>query len=291
MKDTPPDYQLLATFVAVAEYASFSKAAQKLGVGKGTVSRSIARLEEELGTELLHRNTHQVSLSTAGTALYERTAPHFAALQKAIIGLPELDEEPAGLLRITAPHDFGAIILPSIVASFALRYPQVRFDIRLTQENVDLVNDGYDLAIRVVVEPLKDSTLMARRLGAKSPHFYAAPSYIARRGKPKFIGEERHTWVLHHAAMRFLKIPTEVAQFVANDFLLVRDLLRDGVGVGLLPDFVARSYVQDKLLETITLTDIPEMVGQWVLLYPSSGQIPKKVAAFRDYLVEAMRAY
>src|SRR5690348_13053202 len=110
--ETPFDYQLLAIFRAVAVQTSFSKAAKRLGVAKGTVSRAIARLEDIVGAELLHRSTHSVALSTAGTALYERTAHHVAALDQAVKGLPERAEEPSGDLRVTAPTDFGAILLP-----------------------------------------------------------------------------------------------------------------------------------------------------------------------------------
>src|SRR5215831_2147300 len=101
MPATPPDYDLLAALVAVAEEASFSKAARRLGVTKGTVSRAIARLEDSVGAELVHRNTHKVALSTAGTALYERTAPHLSALDRAVGTLPERSEQPSGELRIT----------------------------------------------------------------------------------------------------------------------------------------------------------------------------------------------
>src|SRR5882672_9474023 len=125
MTATAIDYDLLAAFVAVAEETSFSKAARRLGITKGTVSRSIARLEDLLGAELVHRNTHKVALSTAGTALYERTAPHLAALDRAVGTMPERSERPSGELRITAPHDFAAILLPELVAQFLVRYPEV----------------------------------------------------------------------------------------------------------------------------------------------------------------------
>src|SRR5580658_7416823 len=99
MRETPAPLQLIAVFVAVAEQASFTKAAHKLGVGKGTVSRSVSELERQLGTELLHRTTHAVALSTAGVALYERAAPHVAALNAAALKLPERAAEPSGELR------------------------------------------------------------------------------------------------------------------------------------------------------------------------------------------------
>lgn len=283
------DLQLLVSFAAVAEHASFSKAAAKLGVAKGTVSRSIARLEELLGVELLHRTTHQVALSTAGAALYERTRSHIAALRTAVAALPERDEEPSGLLRITAPNDVGRVILPSVMGAFARRYPGIRFDVRLTGAHVDMVKEGFDLAIRVVTRPLKDSSLTVRRLGRHSADFYAAPSYLVRRGRPRQLDDARHTWILHPAVIRFLEHDAEGVQMIVDDFFLARDLVRDGVGVGLLPGFLARSYVREGLIEEVAMAGPKPAPGELVILYPSSGQTPKKVTAFRDLLLEALR--
>ncbi|MCU0701433.1 MAG: LysR family transcriptional regulator [Myxococcaceae bacterium] len=288
--ETQIDLQLLETFAAVAEQSSFSKAAAKLGVAKGTVSRSIAQLEALLGVELLHRTTHHVSLSTAGAALHERTRGHLTALRSAVVDLPEREEAPAGLLRMTAAPDFGAIVLPPVLAAFSRRFPAVRFDVRLSGHQVDLVKDGYDLAIRVATAPLKDSTLTARRLGRGSAAFYASPSYVARRGRPKQLGDERHTWVLHHGFVRFFKLRPETVHFSVDDFLLARDLMRDGVGVGGLPTFVARAFLREGLLEEVPIGGTTTMGGDLVMLYPSSGQTPRKVTAFRDFLVEALRA-
>lgn len=288
--ETHVDLQLLTMFSAVAEQSSFSKAAAMLGVAKGTVSRSIAQLEEILGVELLHRTTHHVSLSTAGAALHERTRGHLIALRSAVVDLPEREEAPSGLLRMTAPPDFGTIVLPSVITAFSRRFPGVRFDIRLSGQHVDLVKNGYDLAIRVATGPLKDSTLTARRIGKGSAAFYAAPSYVARRGRPKQLGDERHTWVLHRAVTRLLKAEPESVQFFVDDFLLARDLMRDSVGVGILPTFVARTYVREGLLEEVPVSGAAAMGSELVMLYPSSGQTPRKVTAFRDFLVEALRS-
>jgi DNA-binding transcriptional LysR family regulator len=278
MNGTQADYQLLAIFAAVAEETSFSKAARKLGLGKGTVSRAIARLEELLGTELLHRNTHTVALSTAGAALYERTAHHLVALNEAVCKLPELQEKPSGQLRLTAPNDLGVVILPSILAQFSLRYPDIRFDIQLTNRVVDLVAEGFDLALRPAPAKLKDSSLTA------------APAYLARRGRPKQLGDDGHDFVMHPAALRFFKLRREQRwRYLCDDFFLVRDLLRDGAGVGYLPSFIAEPYLRDGLLELVPLADRPRVSAALFLVYPSSGQVPRKVRAFRDFLVERFK--
>jgi DNA-binding transcriptional LysR family regulator len=287
MKETPIDYQLLVIFAAVVEESSFSKAARKLGIGKGTVSRAVARLEELVGAELLHRTTHTVALSTAGAALYERTAHHLAALDQAVSKLPERAEQPSGLLRLTAPNDFGIIVLPEVLAQFSLRYPGVSFDVRLTNARVDLVAEGFDLAIRALSGEMKDSTLTVRRLGSTGVSFYASPIYVARRGRPRRLGDAGHEWILHHAMLPHLKLPRDMIwRILCDEFFLIRDLVRNGAGIGPLPRPVAEPYVRDGFLEEVLLSDRPPRDGTLVLLYPSSGQVPRKVAAFRDYLLE-----
>jgi DNA-binding transcriptional LysR family regulator len=289
MEETPFDYQLLAIFTAVADQNSFSKAARKLGIAKGTVSRAIARLEDVVGAELLHRTTHSVALSTAGIALYERTAHHLAALDQAVIKLPERAEEPAGDLRLTAPNDFGAIVLPEILAQFSFRYPQIAFDVRLSNDRVDLVAGGFDLAIRAAPARMKDSSLTIRRLGFARADFYAAPSYVARRGKPRLLGDPKHDWIMHANLTSTWKLPAKTVRFLCDDFLLIRNLVREGGGVGLLPRFVADAYVRDGSLEMVPVGSAPPLGAPFVLLYPSSGHVPRKVTAFRDFLVERLK--
>lgn len=290
MTETAPDLRLLVTFAAVADHASFSKAAAKLGVAKGTVSRSIAELERRLGVELLHRTTHHVALSTAGAALHERVRAHLAGLRAAIVDLPERDEEPSGLLRMTASNDVATVVLPPVLAAFTRRHPAVRFDVHATGTKVDLVKEGFDLALRGQPGRIEDSRLTARRVGRTSGAFYAAPSYLARRGRPRRLGDDRHTWVLHPVALRLWRTPAERVQFLVDDFLLARELMREGVGVGFLPVFVARAHVREGLLDEIALPDVALPAGDLVALYPSGARTPRKVTAFRDFLVEVLRS-
>lgn len=290
MSETPLDLELLATFVAVAEHTSFSKAAKALGVGKGTVSRAIAQLEGRLGVELLHRTTHHVGLSTAGLALFERTRDPLRTLRQAVVDLPERDESPSGLLRMTAPLDIGAILLTPVMAAFSRRYPGVRFDLRLTESKVDIIRDGYDIGFRVSASPLKDSSLIARRLGRNPGGVFASPAYLARRGRPRQLADERHTWILHPVVLRMLNIRSDSVQFVIDSFQTLRDLARDGLGVTVLPTFVANAYVREGLLEALAMPGLPPMTPELFMVYPSRGQAPKKVLAFRDFLVQALRA-
>jgi DNA-binding transcriptional LysR family regulator len=290
MTATAPDYDLVAAFVAVAEETSFSKAAKRLGVTKGTVSRAVARLEDVVGAELIHRTTHKVALSTAGTALYERTAPHLAALERAVGTLPERSEQPSGELRLTVPHDFAAIALPELVAQFVVRYPEVRFDIRVSNARVDLVAQRFDLAIRALVGKQADSTLTVRRLGIGFAGFYASPSYLARRGEPRAFADADHEWVLMPAMLPMLRAPKDFRpRILVDDMLTMRNLVRDGAGIGLLPRFVTETYVAEGRLQPIA---VASKLGASALaiVYPSSGQVPRKVTAFRDFVIERLKA-
>jgi DNA-binding transcriptional LysR family regulator len=278
--------ELLSAFVTVAEQASFTKAARQLGVGKGTVSRAVSELERQLGTELLHRTTHTGALSTAGLALYERAAPHVAALNAAVLKLPESAIEPAGELRITAPNDLGVAMLPELLVQFARRYPKINLDLWLTNANVDLVREGFDLALRAG-PALKDSTLTSRKLGRASIGFFASPEYLARRGKPKQPNDPAHDWILHRALRRHLKpFRVGVPRFLSDDMLLLRELARGGAGIAMMPRSFAAPFVQDGSLEEVPLSSFGQIEGGLFLVYPSSGEVPRKVTAFRDFVIE-----
>jgi len=283
------ELDLLLPFVAVAEAASFSVAADRLGVSKGTVSRKIARLERRVGAELLHRTTRRVALSTAGAALYERAAPHLSALQRAVGSLPEREEQPSGELRITAPTDFGVVMLPDIVARFTMRYPGVRVDVHLGQRAVDLVAEGFDLAIRGAGGRLRDSSLAMRRLSPVEFLAYSSPFYVARRGAPKQIGEDGHDWIGFRPALRQLGFPAGLRPRIAgDDFFFVREAIRAGGGIGVLPTYVAEPLAKIGELVRV-LSGFRVQTSGLVLLYPSSGTLARKVVAFRDLLVETLK--
>lgn len=288
MDSTALDYSLLATFVSVADETSFSKAAKRLGVTKGTVSRAIQKLEGIVGAELLHRTTHAVALSTAGTALYERVSPHLRGLREALGTLPEREQEPAGVLRVTAPTDFGTIVLPSIVAQFGLRYPAVRFDLLVTNTVVDLVAERIDIAIRPRVGRQHDASLAVRTLGRGGVAFYASPSYLARRGTPKEIADPRHDWVVMPAMRRFLfpNVKNFEPRVNANDLLTARELLVEGLGIGALPPFATEAAVADGTLVRVPLPLPPLPSASLGIVYAKSRTLPRKVVAFRDFLLE-----
>lgn len=280
------DLQLLAAFVAVAETGSFTKAASRLGVTTATVSRSLARLEEELGVELVHRTTRSVAVSSAGAALLERAAPHVAGLREAVAALPEREAEPAGVLRLSAPYALGVVLLADVIGQYTACYPRVRVEADFTNRNVDIVAEGFDLAIRPD-SGAPDSTVITRRLLTRDLlRFYASPAYLERRGTPDAVGASGHTWVVFTGVGQVLEgLPSEPT-ILANDFVFLREAVRAGVGVAILPKFLADPLVRSGEVVRV-LPQIELAVGGLVMLYPTRGAVPAKVTAFRDLLVAA----
>ncbi|MEO6951290.1 MAG: LysR family transcriptional regulator [Polyangia bacterium] len=279
----------LPYFLAVAETGSFTAAATSLGQTKSRVSRAVSRLEKILDTELFHRTTRAVALTTAGVALFERAAPLFAALREAVGTLPERTEEPSGELRISAPVDLGGP-LAEVVARYTLRWPQVRVDMNLTGRRVDLLREGFDLAIRATAGAMVGGpSLIARRLGSTSGSLYASPGYVARRGSPRDVDDETHDWVGFAPTIKSRAISKATPRIRADDLTFIRDVLRGGAGIGWLPSFLAAPCVESGELVPV-LGSWRLSQGYFYLVMPSRKRLPAKVTRFRELLLELVRS-
>ncbi len=276
---------LIEVFLAVASAKSFSLAASRLRMPKSSVSRGTARLEAQLGVELFHRTTHYVALSPGGEALLERVASPFASLKEALTGLPGQSLEPSGKLRIAAPADFGVAVLAGAVASYSAKFTKVEVETVLDTRQVDLVRDGFDMAIRAHRRPLKDSAMQIRRLAAIEFGFYAAPSYVERRGTPKELNDAKHEWVGTRSRPFELEPETVEPRLLSDDFLFVRELIRSGAGVGLLPGFVAAGDLANRTLVKVLARTRVKPAGLAILL-PRARITTTKVIAFRDHLLQ-----
>lgn len=281
-----PDLNLLPLFVTVAETASMSAAARKLGLPKSSVSRGIAGLEASLGVQLFHRTTRNVALTTAGSAFYEKARPLVASLRTLTGSLPEQEAEPSGDLRISAPVDMGLTFLPILAARFSARYPAVTLDIRLANRRVDLVAEGFDAALRVSSK-LADSTLVARKVSGVDMALYASPNYVARRGQPRAPEDTgSHDWVL----VQSMKVPPPLAaprkaRLVTDDLMFAHRSIREGLGMGVLPAFLARPDVTSGRLIRV-LPRWTQHGGNLYFVHPHAERVPRKVAAFRDFLLD-----
>lgn len=284
---------LLTAFDAVARNASFTAAARELRAPTSSVSRAVARLEAELGVQLFFRTTRKVSPTAAGLALQERVAPLLRQLW-AIGTLPEQEEEPSGELRVTAPVDLGVLFL---VARYTARHPAVSVSLHLTGRVVDLVGEGFDVALRVAPR-LADSTLVVRKVAPVAVQLFASPIYLARCGTPRTEADlAAHDWVAFQSGPQRLRIatPREAvgveprARIVADDLLFVRDAVRAGAGIGLLPTFVAEPDVLAGTLVRVVPRH-ERTAGFLHVVTPAAKQVPRKVAAFRDLVVELLRS-
>ncbi len=286
------DLARLDVFIAVAETASFSGAGVRLGMPKATVSRAIARLEAELAQQLFYRTTRRVTLSQAGTTLYKRAAPQIAALRHAVGTLAEHDDEPSGVLRVTAPNDLGTSLLADVAAAFCALHPAIRLDFELTSRHVDLIAEGFDVAFRAAPR-LTESSLVARHLATIDVHLFAEPSYLARRGTPHAVHDlDGHDLVQFRGfrgPLRLQRAGRAVARklavrIVANDLSFVRAALRAGAGIGLLPSFLARDDIASGALVRV----LPRHVAPRAMLslvHPAARHVPLKVIAFRDFVL------
>lgn len=291
------DLNHLALFAAVARTSSFSAAAKQLGLPKSSVSRGIAALELAMGVRLVNRTTRHVALSTAGVALHERVTPQLAELVRSLGALPELEEQPSGKLRLTATADFAATVLAEIVARFVARHPAVEVELRLTNALVDLVADGFDLAFRMSMRRLRDSSLKARRLGALGTQIFAAPGYIARRGSPRSPADlASHEWVVYGGAgasrlesAGVIAVVEPRGRIVCDDMSFVRAAIREGAGLGILPTFLAEADVTTGALVRV-LPRWTMHTGDLWMVSTAARHAPRKVTAFRDFVIESLQA-
>ncbi len=290
------DLNLLGLFEAVGRTASFSAAARELGIPKSSASRGIARLEEELGVQLLFRTTRHVSLTEAGGALLDRVAPLLRSMTVALGDLPEREEAPSGTLKLTAPVDLGVLFLAEVLTRYTARYPSVAVDLHLTRRIVDLVGEGFDVALRVSPK-LEDSSLVVRKVAPIVSYLYASPLYLARRGTPRTEEDlEGHDWVVFRGGPQFLRASGSARdtarppRMSCDDLLFVRDAVRSGAGLGLLPSFVSGPDVLAGSLVRI-VPRFERQAGNVYVVTPAAKHVPRKVTAFRDLVVEMVKAW
>lgn len=291
------DLNRLPVFEAVARTRSFSAAARELGLPKSSVSRGVAALEAELGVQLLLRTTRQVSPTEAGVALYDRIGPLLRSMRSALGELPAREEEPSGVLRVTAPVDLGVLFLAEVVTRYTARHPAVSVELHLSGRVVDLVAEGFDLALRVASR-LEDSTLVVRKVAPILLRLFASPLYLARRGAPRTEAElAAHDGVAFRSGPQRLRVAAPRgggeagprARITCDDLLFARDAIRAGAGIGLLPAFVAEPDVVAGTLVRV-LPRHERTAGHLHVVTPAARHVPRKVSAFRELVLELARA-
>lgn len=294
------DFDALETFVAVVRSGNFSAAASALRLPRTTVSQRVARLETMLGARLLERTTRVVRPTEAGAAYYERCARILADLQEANAALMDAAESPRGHLRIATPPLFGQSVLARVAAAFVLKYPDVQLEVVASDRRVNLMEDGFDLAI-VVAANYDDSTLITRKLSSGELSCCATPTYLAAHGTPRtpdelrnydcivnreFIASESNAASWNFMRGKELRRVDVRGNLTMNSLMMVDAAMRAGAGIALIPSFLCAADIAEGRLV--------RLFSDWAIdpkdirvIYPSNKHLSPRVRHFIDELAKA----
>jgi DNA-binding transcriptional LysR family regulator len=295
------DLNQVSAFVRVMETGTFTAAARSLGLPTSSVSRRVSALEKSLRVRLLQRGTRKLVLTEAGRLYFERARAALAGLSEASAAVTDMSQEIAGPIRFTTGGDNTGLIA-SLISEFLGRYPKVQVDVVLTPRRVDLVTEGFDLALRA--GPLVDSSLVVRRLGRSDRGLFASRAYLRKAGTPQRVSDlTRHRFVLfgepHDRELLRLTGPqgdeTVKVQgpLVVHEMSFAADAIAAGVGIGLVPEAYlgwattggSRSARRDLVR---VLPDHRATGSDLSLVSPPTTYEPARVALLRDFLAERL---
>ena len=292
-----PDFEAWAIFAKVAELGSFSAAAQELALSKATVSKAVSRLEQRLATPLFHRSSRKLSLTESGQLAQERAAQMLADGEAIEEAISERGATPRGLVRLAAPMSFGIAHLGPILPLFHQAYPEVTIELHLSDERIDLIEQGFDVALRI--GQLEDSALKARRLFEVRLPLVGAPALFDRLGRPAHPSEltrypgflythvrQPGRWHFRHPEQGEVTIEMKGPIRTNNGDVLL-DALLAGSGIAQLPDFLAWRCLADGRLEEV----LPDWRGGPIsalhVVTPPTTMRPARVKALIDFLAAA----
>ncbi|MFV0475912.1 MAG: LysR family transcriptional regulator [Pikeienuella sp.] len=288
----------MEAFTHVVEFGGFTEAAKKLGLSKSAVSKHVAALETRLGARLLNRTTRRVSPTEIGLVYFDKASEVLAAAREADQMATAMQDAPTGELKITAPLSFGLRHIAPALASFLALYPNVSARLQLDDRRVELVAEGYDLAIRIGDMP--DSSLRARRLAETEMAIVASPAYLERRGEPRSLDDLGEHELLHYsnsASGNFWRLkaqgggerPVRIGGRLSinNGDALIRAAL-DGLGIALGPSFITAEHVASGALKEILTRFRPDPAGIYAV-YPAGRFVQPKLRVFIDHLADRLK--
>lgn len=292
----------LHTFSLVAQSGTITRAAQRLSVPKSTVSRRVRRLEDALGQALLRRAPRSVTLTEHGRALYQRTEPALNELQAAVDAIAQADGDPTGTLRLTTVPGFGhSSLFLSCIRDYCLKYPKTRIDLELTPRLVNLIEENFDVGIRLHTRLLPGSAqLMSRRLFKLSRALYASSSYLEEMGTPKNPDDLAMHRIAAHSIVDVraihwhfngeplgtsLMLPTP--RWLINDSAALERFVLTGSGVAFLTTIEGEALVQQGKLVRV-LPQYEQSKATASLVWPSSRHLAPRVGAFIDHAIQSM---
>ncbi|MCH1918973.1 LysR family transcriptional regulator [Shewanella sp. A3A] len=283
-------WQGLDEFVHVAEAMSFTQAAKKMQVSTAQVSRQVTLLEERLNVKLLYRTTRKVSLTEEGNIYYQHCRNILNHLEEAELLITNRQSDPKGKIKLTAPVTYGEHKVLPLINDFVCLYPEIEISAYVTNQQVNLVEEGYDLAIRL--GSLSDSSLIAKKLSSRSLYVCASPAYIAKHGKPNVIADlTAHNCLVgtvdnwhfnDHGVLKHYRVSGRLHY---NSGFALADAALKSQGIVQLPDYYVQQHLDDgtliELLEEYRLDD----EGIWAL-YPYNRQLSPRIRLLVDYLAE-----
>jgi DNA-binding transcriptional LysR family regulator len=292
-----PDFEGLAMFAKVAEERSYAGAARSLDVSVATVSRAVSRLEDRLGGRLFNRSSRRLALTDFGRGLADRAARFYAEAEEIEHVALDTAMRPRGLIRLSAPMAFGTRWVAPILPDFFRLYPDIRIDLHLSDEKVDLIGDGFDAALRIAV--LEDSSLVAKRLAPVRRFIVATPAYLARQGRPSHPGDlaahpclgyayraRRDVWRFTNSAGDNATVTPAGPLRVTNVEALIPTLLA-GLAIAELPEFIAADLLRTGAVEAL-LPDWSMALGGLYFVTPTARARSAKVEALSEFLTERL---
>ncbi len=291
-----PDLEAWAIFASVVEHRSFSAAADAIGLSKATVSKAITRLEAHLGQSLFHRTSRRLALTEAGKPLAEHAARILAEARLAEESANDAASAPTGRVRLAAPMSFGITNVAPLLAEFLAAHPGIEVDLHLSDARVDIVAEGFDVALRIAELP--DSSLRARRLCTINSYIVAAPDYLAANGTPTHpaqLGEHRlfgysnvvGPWRFHGPGGAEVSVRAQ-GPLTANSGEAILPALVAGLGIARLPEFIVGAALASGALVSILADWAPAPIGLH-LLTPPSPLRPARVEALIAFLSMRLR--
>ncbi len=285
------DLDDIRAFAEVAEAGGFGRAGRALGLSKSMISRRVARLEAELGAQLLSRTTRGVLVTEAGLAFKEHADRVLAELEAARAAVAEQGDEVAGSLRVATPLSFGITHLAPVLAELAVRHPRLKVEAVYSDRFVDLIGERFDAAVRMGV--LTDSSLIARKIAPIKGVCVASPAYLERRGTPQAPADlAAHDGLLHgdeiwrfRDGRREIRVRPQV-RFKADIGQALVEAAVAGLGVALLPTFLAGPRLDTGELAPLLLDYLLPEAGLYVVRPPPAGPVTSKVRALTDLLLE-----
>lgn len=286
--------QAMQLFVRVVDSGSYTAAADQMEISRALASKLVQSLEDQLGVRLLHRTTRKLSLTEAGERYYQRVSEILGSLNEAEALAAELQADPRGRLRVSAPMSFAIHHLGAAVAEFQQRHPRIELELTLNDRQVDLVEEGFDMAVRIA--KLADSSLVARRIAPCRMLLVASPDYLRRAGEPQHPQDlVAHNYLSYTLAARrdeiVLVSGAERETVNLNGSLRVNngDVIASaaaaGLGFCISPSFLIWQRLQrGELVQLLPQWQIPEIAVHAV--YPAGRTLPAKTRSFIDYLVE-----